>query len=100
MLLEATSERELENIIKGLNDVGPGLDNISSKIFKASYQAIMKPLLHFFNTCLEVGIFPNSLKIAVIKPIFKSGDCQLINNYRPISILAYISKVLEKLIPH
>ena len=100
MLLGTTNERELVNIIKELNDVGPGVDNISSKIFKASYRAIMKPLLHLFNTCLESGTFPNSLKIAVVKPIFKSGDCQLINNYRPISILPYISKVLEKLIHH
>lgn len=98
MDLEMTNEIELAEIIKGLNNVGAGADNISSKIFKLSYQAIMKHILQLFNACLKYGIFPSSLKIAIIKPIFKGGDSQTINNYRPISILPFMSKILEKLI--
>ena len=98
MNLELTTEDELVNINKGLNDVGAGADNISSKIFKLSYQDILEPIVHLFNACLESAIFPSCLKIAIIKPIFKSGDCQLVNNYRPISILPFMSKILEKLI--
>ena len=100
MELGATSELEIINIVRGLNNVGAGVDNINSKLFKASYQTIIKHLLHLFNTCLETGIFPSCFKMAVIKPIFKSGDCSLINNYRPISILPIMSKILEKLIHH
>ena len=100
MDLELTNEAELVKIIKGLNDVGAGADNISSKIFKLSYEVILKPILHLFNTCLESATFPSSLKVAVIKPIFKSGDSLLVNNYRPISILPFMSKILEKLIHH
>ena len=100
MDLESTTEEEIISIVQGLNNVGPGADSISSKIFKLSYQAIMRHILHLFNTCLESGIFPSTLKVAIIKPIFKSGDCHLINNYRPISILPFMSKILEKLIYH
>ena len=98
MDLELTNADELINIIDNLKNVGAGIDNISSKLFKLSYQAILQPILHLFNTCLQSGIFPSSLKIAVIKPIFKDGDRQQVNNYRPISILPFMSKILEKLI--
>ena len=90
MNLESTTEEEIISIVQGLNNVGPGADSISSKIFKLSYQVIMRLILHLFNTCLESGIFPSTLKVAIIKPIFKSGDCHLINNYRPISILPFV----------
>ena len=42
------------------------------------------------------GIFPNSLKIAKISPIYKKEDPHLTDNYRPISLLPVISKVFEK----
>ena len=46
---------------------------------------------------LTIGIFPDKLKIAKVVPIFKKGDKLNINNYRPISLLAAISKVIEKI---
>ena len=47
---------------------------------------------------LSTGIFPDRLKYAVIKPVFKKGDKQDISNYRPISLLTSFSKVVEKII--
>jgi len=44
------------------------------------------------------GIFPDSLKIAKIIPIYKSGDSKSLTNYRPISILSVFSKIFEKII--
>ena len=100
MNLELTNEEEIIAVIKGLKNVGAGADNISAKLFKLSYQSILKPILHLFNVCLGCGIFPSIFKIAVVNPIFKSGDEKLLNNYRPISILPFMSKILEKLILH
>ena len=45
---------------------------------------------------LNTGIFPDKLKIAKVTPIFLKGDPILFKNYRPISLLPTISKVLEK----
>ena len=81
-----------------MKNVGSGFDKINAKIFKLTYSAILDKLVYFINICLTHGKFPSMLKLAVIKPIFKSGDKRLMTNYRPISMLPYISKILEKVI--
>src|SRR6218665_1692660 len=52
---------------------------------------------HSFNSSFNLGLVPDSLKIAKITPIFKSGPKNLISNYRHISVLPYFSKILDKL---
>ena len=96
--INPTSPDELEKLIKEMKNVGGGVDGINSKIFKASYKVILVKLVHFINICLLRGVFPSQLKVAVIKPIYKSGGNKHFSNYRPISILPYISKILEKVI--
>ena len=48
------------------------------------------------NTCFQTGIFPKSLKKAVVLPLFKKEDPEIMSNYRPISILPPLSKIIEK----
>ena len=67
------------------------------KIIKLSYQSLIKPLTHIFNLSLTTGIVPNNLKIAKVIPLYKSKEKNLINNYRPVSVLTVFSKILEKL---
>merc|ERR1711954_64393 len=55
-------------------------------------------LVKIFNLSINTGIYPNSLKIAKVIPIFKSGSKNSVNNYRPISILSTINKIFEKII--
>ena len=50
-----------------------------------------------FNNSLSESIFPECFKMAKIIPIFKSGDSNLTANYRPISMLPFLSKMFEKL---
>ena len=50
------------------------------------------------NAFMESGTFPGILKIAKVTPIFKKGDPQIFDNYRPISILPIFGKIFEKLI--
>ena len=52
----------------------------------------------FFNDCVDRGDFPSILKIANITPVFKKGDRDLKDNYRPVRILPVISKIFEKLL--
>ena len=51
-----------------------------------------------FNKSLESGIYPNAWKLAFIQPIYKKGNKNLVINYRPISILSSILKILDKIV--
>jgi potassium voltage-gated channel Eag-related subfamily H protein 8 len=81
--------------MKGKNSSGH--DNISSKLLKTLRGEIAFPLTKLINNSLSSGIVPNSLKIAKVIPLYKVKDTSLLSNYRPISLLLVLSKVLEKL---
>ena len=68
------------------------------RLIKAIKTEIIPALTCIFNQSLNTGIFPEKLKIAKVIPIHKKGSLNDISNYRPISLLSLISKILEKLI--
>ena len=97
LFLRPTYESELREICMSFNNTRvSGFDNIPMHTIKNSFEFISKPLTYIINKSLENGVFPDSLKIAKIIPIFKSGDTDKFSNYRPISILANFSKFFEK----
>ena len=55
-------------------------------------------MVHIFNLSFFTGIVPDQLKLAKVIPIYKSGDSDLCNNYRPISVLPVFSKLFERII--
>ena len=73
-----------------------GFDNISTILLKSLTNEICNILTLIVNQSLSTGIFPDKLKIAKIKPVFKKDDPHLPDNYRPVSLLPAISKVFEK----
>jgi hypothetical protein len=74
------------------------LDGISTNLIKSIAIEISVPLAHIFNLSLNTGVFPKKLKTSRIVPIFKTGDAELCNNYRPISLLSSLSKILKKMV--
>jgi len=89
-----------QDIIDIVNKLKPktssGLDEISTKLMKATIRQIIDPLTHIINTSLQSGIVPDKMKIAKVVPIYKSSDRSLLKNYRPISLLPAFSKLLER----
>jgi hypothetical protein len=59
---------------------------------------ICVPLAHIFNLSLSQGTFPDKLKNCRVIPVFKAGDQLDVDNYRPISLLSSVSKILEKIV--
>ena len=84
--LKPISEIDISNIINNLkNKASYGHDEISNKLLKRAGTALIKSLM--VNQMLFTCIFPDSLKISKVKPLFKAGDPVLISNYCPISLL-------------
>ena len=67
-----------------------------ASILKKCIDEYITPITYLVNLSIRRGTFPNELKLAKVIPIFKSGNQQLINNYRPISVLPFFSKIYEK----
>jgi hypothetical protein len=74
------------------------LDGISIKLLKHVIFAVSVPLSHIFNLSLASGTFPSKLKTSRTVPIYKAGSPLLCDNYRPISLLSTLSKLLEKIV--
>ena len=74
-----------------------GTDKISSKIIKIAAPVISDSVTHIFNQSIAQSFFPDEWKIARVVPLFKSGERNLSENYRPISVLPVIRKILERI---
>ena len=75
-----------------------GYDGISMAIIKDNKTILAEVLTHMINTIIRTSKFPDSQKIARVRPLHKKGDKSDRNNYRPISILTAISKITEKVL--
>ena len=86
---------ELKNLkrkkAQGLDDFPPGL-------LKDAASLIAKPLAYVINMSLDEGLIPREWKTAKVTPLYKSGPNTEIENYRPISVLSILSKILERIV--
>ena len=71
---------------------------ISTNFIKQTIPAFIDPLFHILKLSFSTGVVPMQFKIAKVIPIFKSGDRNQMDNYRPISLLSSFSKIMEKII--
>ena len=75
-----------------------GCDSISPHLLKLCAGSIVDPVSALFNMSLASSVLPQEWKVHQITPIFKSGDPHCVENYRPISLLCILSKVLESIV--
>lgn len=77
-----------------------GCDNIGAKVLRLCAPYIASPITYIFNRMIDTSCFPKELKNAKVTPIYKAGDRLLTNNYRPISVLPTLSKIIERHVAH
>merc|ERR1712240_505693 len=73
-----------------------GIDGLKPKFLKDGADIIKGAVTHIINLSLETGIVPNELKSAIVKPLYKKSRRLDVGNYRPVSILPIISKIMER----
>ena len=92
------SNEECANVIQDLKISKQDINILPISFFKQYYHHFLPLICNIINKCFESGTFPNCLKHAIVVPIYKKGDCHEISNYRPIAILPYFSKIIERCI--
>ena len=90
-----TKERVYKLLLKLNPKKSVGLDEIGPRYLHIAAKEIVDPLYHIINHSIQSCIFPDCWKKARVFPSFKSGSTQNCDNYRPISILCSLSKIIE-----
>ena len=99
LLMSPTKKKDVKDILGTLKthkSIDP--DSIPTRILKSFKNYFSKPISDLINLSFLSGTFPKIIKQTKVVPIFKKGDQKNCNNYRPISLLPNISKIIEEFI--
>ena len=83
---------EVRTIISAITNSPSGNDELPASIPKQCTDSYLELLTHLINFAISLGIVPDELKVARVILIFKGEDKQLVQNYRPISVLPFFPK--------
>ena len=90
---------QISHLLHGLSgNKATGTDKISYKIIKLAAPVISDSLTLIFNQAITLSSFPDEWKIARVVPLYKNGQRGIPGNYRPISVLPAISKIMERIL--
>ena len=99
IFLQPTDENEIRKIAFDLpSKASCGHDRVSNVLLKEIITHIAEPLCLIFNQSILTGEFPDDMKLAEVVPLYKSKEHYNESDYRPISLLTTISKILEKIV--
>ena len=97
--LDNVSQHQIIDTISAMDSkASVDASGVNMKMLKFIKYQIALPLSHLFTLSVTTGVFPAKLKTSKTIPIFKAGDRYSCDNYRPISLLSTISKILEKIV--
>ena len=93
------NRNDIATIIRSLDpNKAHGYDMISIRMLKICDKSICKLLELIFQSCIKHGKFPNEWKMTNVVPVHKKSNKQILENYRPVSLLPICGKVFERLI--
>ena len=80
------------------NRKAPGLDNIDARTLKCAWPIIKDRIVSILQKIWDTNVMPASLSLATLVPVLKKGDPSMCSNYRGISLLSSLYKIIEKII--
>ncbi len=91
---------ELSDLVNKMKTTNSSLDVVPPEIIKAAFPVIGPSVQVLVNTYLDTGVVPNCFKHAVVQPLLKKQglDESCFNNFRPVSKLSFLSKLLENVV--
>ena len=93
------SEKTISDFLKELKtNKATGIDNLSGRFLKDGSKVLATTLAQICNLSIKLSTVPDECKIVKLKPLYKKGKKTDTKDYRPISLLPVISKILEKVI--
>ncbi len=97
--LTETTDDTITRLVQGLNPTKScGIDGITARLLKDAGPEIIRPITYVINLSIRTASFPSVWKVGLVTPIHKEGPMDDPNNYRPITLLSLISKILERVI--
>ena len=91
------SETEVCKMLKGLSPrKATGLDDLPARFIRDGAEGIAYPISYIINLSLKTGVIPDKMKTARVIPLYKKNSKLEPGNYRPVSILSTLSKILER----
>ena len=99
-MFRPTNALEITEIVKRSSKATCSLDPIPTSLLHDLLPILSPVTADLVNSSLATGVFPSELKSAVIKPLLKKPglDTDVLKNFRPVSNLSFISKMIEKVI--
>lgn len=89
---------EIKKLVSAMKLSSAGHDGLPLSVFRDNIEALCDVLCHMCNLSMSTGVFPDKMKIARVCCVYKSGEPNLVKNYRPISVLPVLSKLLERVV--
>ena len=99
-IFNPATEEEIEKIINASKSTSCSLDALPTTLLKKCLSVLLPVITQMINVSLSSGQFPRSFSHALVKPLLKkpNADCEILKNYRPVSNLTFLSKILEKVV--
>ena len=98
-LLNVVNEDKVRKYVNTLDITKPsGLENLNNRLLRDTFEVLMYELTAMFNESIIQEYFPKKWKMGIITPIPKTGNLLLKSNWRPITILTTLGKLLEKIV--
>lgn len=94
------SEDAVSEVMSRMKSSTCVLDPVPTKLFKSCFHSLSQVTTSIINSSLNSGIFPTAFKTSMVKPLLKKSnlDNSELSNYRPISNLPFLGKLLEKIV--